>query len=62
MPPITTQIAQNKEIDKLHDNNSIRIQGGNKIYDNRQCEVYEKKDKKKIKITNAQESKYANTK
>ena len=47
MPPITTQIAQNKEIDKLHDNNSIRIQGENKIYDNKQCEVYEKKNQQK---------------
>ena len=57
MPPITTQIAQNKEIDKLHDNNSIRIQEGNNMYDNRQCEVYEKKRTKTINITKAQESK-----
>ena len=57
MPPITTQIAQNKEIDKLHDNNSMRIQEGNNMYDNRQCEVYEKKRTKTINITKAQESK-----
>ena len=49
MPPITTQIALNKEIDKLHDNNSMRIQEWNNMYDNRQCEVYEKKGPKQLR-------------